>query len=108
MIWSWLKRYGWLIGFVIVAAAVYFATYGKVKLSFGEAYKSVKAQGEAEVKAAKLEAELGHAEAIKIIDKENQDAIAKLNAKEKKQAEKLRNNPRGRAALYARVAAKRS
>ena len=103
---SWLRRWGWVAGVVVIAIAVYMLTRGKTPPpieAINTAVKAAKADYEAEVMAA----ELGKEKAIAKIEADNKEAIDALDDQEKKQAETLRKDPRKLARFLVRAGARK-
>lgn len=98
---AWLKRWGWVIAFVLFAILVAVCTLGKVKPNIKAEVDAAKA----EAKAVKLEAELGHEKAVARIEEDYAETITKLEEEQKKQATELRKDPKQLSKWLARVAA---
>ena len=89
--------------FVLASVLLFVVTFGRRKTHIRAEIEAAKA-GE---KAEKIAAEVGYKEAIRRIDQEYADTIRLLDEHQREQARKLKANPRGRAVLYARNAARR-
>lgn len=98
---TFLKRYAWLFGFILVAVIVMIITGGMVRPKIGAELKAVQAAN----KADKLVAELGHEKAIQAIEIEHKEALQKLNDVQQQQATELRDDPAKLASYLAKVAA---
>lgn len=101
------RRWGWLIAFVLGAVTIFVLTGGKVRLPVAKELEATKRAADAEAKAAKLQAQIGHVEATKKIEEEYRETIEKLDERQKQEAEQLRKNPRELSRMLARNAAGR-
>ena len=103
---SWFRRWGWVLGIVIGAVAIYFLTKGKTPPpleAIDTAVKAAKADYEAEV----LAAEIGKEKATAKIEQDYKEAIDALDDEEKKQVEVLRKDPRNLARFLVRAGARK-
>lgn len=98
---AWFKRWGWVGAFVLFAILVIILTAGKKRPNI----KAEVAAAKADAKAEKLEAKIGRDLAVKKIEEEYRDTIAKLEEDQKKEAERLRSSPRDLSKWLARVGA---
>lgn len=97
---AWIKRWGWLVAFVFVAVLLIVLTAGTVRPNI----KAEIAAAKADAKAEKLEAEVGHAEAVTKIENEYHETIAKLEIRQAIEAKRLRADPRALSRFLARAA----
>jgi vacuolar-type H+-ATPase subunit H len=101
---AWLRTYGWIVLFVLGAVAALVLTGGKARWPVAKEIDATKKAAEAEAKAAKLEAQIGHAEAVKKIEEDYRATIDTLEERQKKEAVELRKNPRKLSRFLARAA----
>jgi len=97
---TFLRRWGWLILFIVAAILLFIITAGRTRLDIGKEIAVAKA----DAKAEKLAAKLGHVEAVKRIEEEHKEAIAQLEEKQKAEAVTLKNDPAALSRFLARAA----
>lgn len=103
---GWLRRWGWLVGVVALAVLIWIISRGKTAPPKTE-IEAAKRAIDAEAKAEKLAAVLGHHEAVRQIEEEYGENLKALEAEEAEQVERLRADPGRLARLLARDAARR-
>lgn len=86
---GWLRRWGWLVAFIIAAIVIVIVTVGAVRPDIKREIEVAKADAE----ATKLEAKVGWEEAVKRIEEEHKTTLESLNGSQRFQAEKLKEDP---------------